>query len=85
LDIFNLDVYLADGKGNISTTPQPGSGPIKGLKYPDQLLALDVNGDGKTDLVRDIIFETAARADYDSSYISGKTWPAESTSSPRSF
>jgi len=69
LDVFNLDVYLADGKGNVSTTPQPGSGPIKGLKYPHQLLALDVNGDGKTDLVRDIILEPATRADYDSSYI----------------
>ena len=49
--VLNLDAYLADKEGNISTTPQPGSGPTV-LEYPDQLLALDVDGDGRTDLVR---------------------------------
>ena len=51
--VLNLDVYLADENGNISTTSQPGSGST-GVLYPDQLLALDVNGDGRTDLVRDV-------------------------------
>lgn len=47
---LHLSVHLADGRGNISTSPAPGSGPT-GLLYPTQLLALDMNGDGRTDLV----------------------------------
>jgi hypothetical protein len=54
IDVLSLEVHLADGKGNISTKPQPGSGST-GLPYPVQLLALDVDGDGKMDLVGDII------------------------------
>jgi hypothetical protein len=38
----------------IFTKPQPDSGST-GLRYPDQLLALDGDGDGKTDLVCDIM------------------------------
>lgn len=45
-----LQVFLADGKGNISETEAPGSGST-GLYVPDQLLALEVDGDGRTDLV----------------------------------
>lgn len=55
-----LDVYLADGQGGVSTNPQPGSG-YTGLLYPDQLLAFDVNGDGKTDLVSVMLIMTFLR------------------------
>jgi hypothetical protein len=49
--LLYLDVHLADGQGNITKTPYfSGS---TGLTYPDQLLTVDVNGDGKIDLVRD--------------------------------
>ena len=47
---LNLDVFLADGKGNLSSTATAGSG-LTGLFYPDQLLPIDFTGDGRTDLV----------------------------------
>ena len=45
---LGLDVYLADGKGELSTTPRISA---TGLRYPDHLLALDMTGNGKADLV----------------------------------
>ncbi|KAE9388392.1 hypothetical protein BT96DRAFT_927133 [Gymnopus androsaceus JB14] len=45
-----LQVFLADGKGNISQTEALGSGST-GLYVPDQLLALEVDGNGRTDLL----------------------------------
>lgn len=51
--VFALDVYLADGEGGIST--EPASSGSTGLQYPDYLIALDVNGDGKIDLVCDAV------------------------------
>ncbi|KAK2463995.1 hypothetical protein APHAL10511_003939 [Amanita phalloides] len=50
LDKLNLSVYKADGQGNISNTPSPGSGST-GLPYPVHLFPVDVDGDGKVDLI----------------------------------
>ena len=50
-DKLAIDVYLADGKGGISSSP--ASSVVTDLRFPDYLLALDVDGDGKTDLVCD--------------------------------
>ena len=47
---LHLDVYLSNADGSISTTPATGSGST-GLLFPDQLLPLEANGDGRTDLV----------------------------------
>ena len=56
MEVLHLDVHLADGQGGISTTRQPWPSST-GLRYPDQLIPMDVNGDGKIDLVRDTIFK----------------------------
>ena len=50
LNRLAIDVHLADGQGGIS--PTPASSVTTTLDFPDYLLALDVDGDGKTDLVR---------------------------------
>jgi len=47
---LNLDVFLADGQGDLSPTATAGSG-LTGLFYPDQLLPIDFTGDGRADLV----------------------------------
>jgi FG-GAP-like repeat len=51
---LRLDIYLSNGTGKISTTARSDSGSTS-LSYPYQLLPLDANGDGRTDLVRFII------------------------------
>ena len=48
-DKLAVDVHLADGQGGIS--PTAASSVTTDLRFPDYLLALDVDGDGKTDLV----------------------------------
>ena len=50
-DNLAIDVHLADGHGGVSSTP--ASSVVTDLRFPDYLLALDVDGDGRTDLVRD--------------------------------
>jgi hypothetical protein len=50
-DKLAIDVHLADGQGGISSAA--ASSVTTDLRFPDYLLALDVNGDGKTDLVGD--------------------------------
>jgi hypothetical protein len=47
---LHLDVHLTDPQGNVSTSSAPGSG-MTSLIYPDQLLAIETSGNGKTDLV----------------------------------
>jgi hypothetical protein len=47
---LHLAIHLADGQGKVNEAPSPGSG-FPGLRFPDQLLPLDITGDGKTDLV----------------------------------
>jgi hypothetical protein len=54
--VLNLNVHFSDENGDISAIPAPGSGPTD-RSFPDQLLALDVDGDGRTDLVRVITLE----------------------------
>ena len=49
-----LEVYRADEKGGLSTSPAPGYGST-GLRYSDktQIIPFDATGDGRTDLVID--------------------------------
>ncbi|KAF9507107.1 hypothetical protein BS47DRAFT_1366863 [Hydnum rufescens UP504] len=47
-----VDVHLADGQGGVSSNP--ASSVTTDLRFPDYLLALDVDGDGKTDLVHGV-------------------------------
>ncbi|CCM02460.1 uncharacterized protein FIBRA_04559 [Fibroporia radiculosa] len=49
-NMLYLDVHLADGSGGFNRTAEKGSGSTK-LLYPTHLLAVDANGDGKTDLL----------------------------------
>lgn len=49
-DGLYLDVYLANYKGELSSTPAEGSG-FTGLSYSSMVLPLDTDGNGKTDLV----------------------------------
>lgn len=48
IEELNLAVHTADGNGQISSEP---ISTLFGLPYPTQLIPLDVNGDGRTDLV----------------------------------
>lgn len=50
VEYLDLDVYRANNQGIISNSSAPGSGAT-GLPYPFQLLQMDVDGDGKIDLV----------------------------------
>ncbi|CCM06065.1 uncharacterized protein FIBRA_08312 [Fibroporia radiculosa] len=45
-----LDVHLADGLGGFNHAAENGSGSTN-LLYPTHMLAVDANGDGKTDLL----------------------------------
>jgi len=54
-DGLYLDVYLANYKGELSSTPAEGSG-FTGLPYSSMVLPLDTDGNGKTDLVCIFIF-----------------------------
>ncbi|KIM49575.1 hypothetical protein M413DRAFT_6563 [Hebeloma cylindrosporum] len=49
-DGLHVNVYLVDHKGKMSATPAKGSGTT-GLHFSSMVLPLDVDGNGKTDLV----------------------------------